>query len=248
MTPETIESAARMLLEARRKAAPLDDLPASCRPESAADAYAIQDAVARQLGAVRAWKVGAPDAATEPVYAPIFVVEHAPARFPAAAHRLFGVEAEIAFRFARDLPGGGTREAVLAAVGSVHLVMEIIESRFRDFRVADPLSVLADNVSNGALVLGPELADWQSRDLARPPARMLVDGSEVGRCTAGNTGGDPIRLLVALANHAAARAKPIAAGQVVTTGAVTGMHFAGPGSTAIADFADWGKVETAFPA
>jgi 2-keto-4-pentenoate hydratase len=246
MKPEAIESAARLLLEARRQSRPLAALPEPCRPADEADAYAIQDAVARQLGAIRGWKVGAPTPEAAPSFGPIFTIVEAPAVFPSASHRLFGIEAEIAFRFARDLPGGAPRELVLAAVGSVHLAMEIVESRFADFHSVGQPSVVADNISNGALVVGPALPEWSGRDLARPPSRVVIDGAEVGRCTTGNTGGDPIRLLVALVNHAAARGKPIAAGQVVTTGATTGMHFARPGSLARAEFGDWGAVETRF--
>jgi 2-keto-4-pentenoate hydratase len=246
MTPEAIDSAARLLLNARRTSTPIETLPEACRPETEADAYAIQDAVARQLGELRGWKVGAPTPEAPASFGPIFTLVDAPGRFPSAAHRVFGIEAEIAFRFARALPGGAPREMVLASLAGVHLAMEIVESRFKDFRTTTPCSVLADNISNGALVLGPELRDWQGADLARPPSRVVIDGAEVGRCTTGNTGGDPIRLLVALVNHAAARGKPISAGQVVTTGATTGMHFAKPGSTAVADFGSWGRVETNF--
>jgi 2-keto-4-pentenoate hydratase len=246
MKPEAIESAARLLLKARRESVPLESLPEACRPQEEADAYAVQDAVARQLGAIRGWKVGAPTPEAAASFGPIFTIVEAPARFASASHHLFGIEAEIAFRFGRDLPGGAPRELVLAAVAGVHLAMEIVESRFVDFRTAGQLSVLADNISNGALVLGPELRDWSGRDLARPPSRVVIDGAEVGRCTTGTTGGDPVRLLVALVNHAAARGKPIAAGQVVTTGATTGMHFARPGSVARAEFGDWGEIETRF--
>jgi 2-keto-4-pentenoate hydratase len=248
MTPEAIDSAAKLLLDARRRSTPLDALPEACRPASEADAYAIQDAVARQLGQLRGWKVGAPTPDAAASFGPIFTLVEAPARFPSAEHRLFGVEAEIAFRFGRDLPGGGARDLVLGAVAGVHLAIEIVESRFKDPRGVAPLSALADNIGNGALVLGPALRQWQGLDLARPPSRVVIDGVEVGRCTTGNTGGDPIRLLVALVDHAAARGKPIAAGQVVTTGATTGMHFAKPGSLVVADFGDWGQVETRFAA
>jgi 2-keto-4-pentenoate hydratase len=246
MSPEAIEAASRLLLEARRKSAPLDALPEACRPRSQADAYAIQDAVARQLGTIRGWKTGAPSPTAEPVFAPIFLVERAPARFPPAAHRLFGIEAELAFRFARDLPGGGTTDLVLAAVASVHAAVEIVESRFKEMAATDPLSMLADNAANGALVLGPEIAEWRRLDLVRPPVRVLIDGEEVGRCTSGNGGGDPVRLLVALVNHAAARGKPVCAGEVVTTGATTGMHFARPGAEIVAEFGPHGSVEIAF--
>lgn len=249
MTPERTAAAAAILLKARRNSAPVDDLPEACRPGSAEEAYAVQQAVARQLGAVGGWKVGAPAPDAEPMYAPIFasLVLPSPARFPATMLRLFGIEAEIAFRFARAIPAGGDRAAVLAAVGSVHPVIEVVESRFTDFRKADKWSVLADNQSNGALVYGPAIADWQTIDLARPPVRVLFDGAEAARCTTGNSGGDPIRLLVAQANHAMSRGTPIEAGQIVTTGSTTGMAFAKAGATVIADFGAYGSVEASFP-
>ena len=83
-------------------------------------------------------------------------------------------------------------------------------------------------------------------DIARPPVRVLFDGEEVARCRAGNTGGDPVRLLVALVNHATAQGLPIEAGQIVTTGSVTGMSFAKAGVDVVADYGEFGKVEVAF--
>ena len=50
--------AVEALLAARNSGAALDDLPARGRPETPEQAYAIQDAVARNLGPVAAWKVG----------------------------------------------------------------------------------------------------------------------------------------------------------------------------------------------
>ena len=248
MTPEKAAAAAAILLKARQTSTPIDDLPGACRPSSTEEAYAVQRAVARQLGAVGGWKVGAPGADADIACAPIFasLVVPSPARFPSHGLRLFCIEAEIAFRFARGVPAGGGRDAVLAAVGSVHPVIEVVESRFTDFRKADKLSVLADNISNGALVVGPAIADWQKLDLARPPVRVLFDGEEVARCRAGNTGGDPVRLLVGLVNHAAAQGLPVEAGQIVTTGSVTGMSFAKAGIQVVADYGDFGKVEVAF--
>jgi len=58
MLPDFVEEAVRQLCTARR-GSPVHELPASCRPQSDADAYQIQDAVTRRLGlAIGGWKVG----------------------------------------------------------------------------------------------------------------------------------------------------------------------------------------------
>ena len=82
-------------------------VPPSCRPQSDADAYQIQDAVTSELGeAIGGWKVGAASATAAAYCAPIYatMIRQSPASYNAAELRLIGIEAEIAFRLARDLP------------------------------------------------------------------------------------------------------------------------------------------------
>ena len=47
---ENIQQAAEILADAWLQRATLPGLPADCRPQTRADAYAIQDAMAQQLG------------------------------------------------------------------------------------------------------------------------------------------------------------------------------------------------------
>ena len=58
MTPEQIDTAARALVAAR-SGQPMATLPDAARPQSAEEAYAIQDVVLARLGErVGGWKVG----------------------------------------------------------------------------------------------------------------------------------------------------------------------------------------------
>jgi 2-keto-4-pentenoate hydratase len=249
MTDDRAARAAALLLEARRSGKGLGELPADCRPRNVAEAYAIQDAVADRSGPVRAWKTGAPSPAAEASYAPIFTVVASPSRFPAAAQRLFGIEAEIAFRIAKDLPKRGAaydRADILAAIASMHPAIELVDSRFSDWQKVDPLTKLADNQSNGALVYGAAVAEWRGLDLIRPPLAVRIDGATVAE-TSGNNGGDPLRLLTALASHCAARTGGLRKGDFVTTGSLMGIVFAPPGAEVIADFGRLGEVRIAFP-
>ena len=249
MNDDRAGRAAALLLDARRSGNGLAELPAECRPRSAAEAYAIQDLVAERLGPARGWKTGAPSPEAEPAYAPIFTIVEGPSRFPASAQRLFGIEAELAFRIGQDLPPRAKpyeREEVVAVIASMHPAVELVDSRFADWQRVDAFSKLADNQSNGALVLGAAIAGWQEFDRVRPPIAVTIDGALAARST-GNSGGDPLRLLTALANHCARRMGGLTEGCIVTTGSITGVVFAGPGADVVADFGPLGTVRLSFP-
>jgi len=251
MTPERIQEAAALLLNARRGGALLTELPGSCRPETAADAYAIQDVVTRELGGAGGWKVGAAHPSAEPHCAPLpkslmFATGHS---FPAGTVRLRGIEAELAFTLAQDLPPrrtAYTTDDVLAAIRSLHAVIEVVDSRYEDMREVDALSLLADSGSNGALVVGAGRPDLVRVDQTAQPVELWINGQKHFAAVGGNTAGDVVRLLVWLANHAAGRVGGLRAGQMVTTGSCSGLRFQAPGDHVRAVFADVGEVELAF--
>jgi 2-keto-4-pentenoate hydratase len=249
MTPEQIDVAAGALAAART-GQPIAALPEHTRPQSEADSYAIQDAVLRRLGEkIGGWKVGfSPGGGIfcAPIYASH--VQASPASLPAGGFHVIGIECEIGFRLNRTLTVRAqpyTSEEVLAAA-SLHPTIEIVDSRYQDFRSLDRLQILADNFSNGALVYGPAAAGWQGMDLVHPPIDVTADGKPFAECT-GLRAGDPVGLLVALVNHVANARGEIPAGTFVTTGTHTGMVFTQPGSRIAADYGPLGRVEVSFP-
>jgi 2-keto-4-pentenoate hydratase len=250
MSPENIEAAAGALAEARRGQA-IAALPGSARPQSEADSYGIQEAVLRRLGErVGGWKVGfSPEGGVfcAPIYAS--AVHASPARLPARGFHLLGIECEIGFRVDQALAQRGkpySRDEVLAAV-SLHPTIEVVDSRYQDFRSLDRLQVLADNFSNGALVYGAAASGWQGLDLVHPPIAVTANGKPFAECT-GLRAGDPIGLLVELVNHVAKQRGGMPAGTFVTTGTHTGMVFTEPGVTIRAGYGPLGQVEVSFPA
>ena len=248
MTPDQVERAAAALVAARKGSA-IAGLPADTVPQTEADAYRIQDAVIAKLGErIGGWKVGFAPSGGHMV-APIFAsaVHPSPARLRANAFKIIGIECEIGFRFERPLAprtAPYSQSEVLAAT-SLHPTIEVVDSRYHDFRSLDRLQVLADNVSNGALVYGSAVANWDGIDLAHPPIEVTADGRHFADCT-GLRAGTPVELLLAAANLALARGS-IAAGTVITTGTHTGMVLTEPGVTIAADFGRLGRVEVSFP-
>lgn len=247
------EALARLLLAARRGGHPIDALPTELVPVTAEEAYAVQDAVAGALGAIAGWKVGAASPMAEPNAAPLFadLVAASPARWPAARFRVRGVEGELAFRFGKSLPPRPTpysEDEVWAAIDTLHPAIELVDSRYGDFRAMDKLALLADNQSNGAFCWGAPIRDWRDVDYLRQPASLVVEGKEVAGAVGGNAAGHPRRLLAWLANHGARRGRGIAAGDIVTTGTHTGLIFIGPGATATVRFAGLGEASVTLTA
>lgn len=248
MTPEQIETAAAALVSGRT-GTPIAALPEAARPETEADAYAVQDAVGQKLGErFGGWKVGVSPLGghfAAPIYAS--KIHASPASLPASGFHMIGIECEIGFRLSQPLARRArpyTRSEVLS-VAALHPTIEIVDSRYRDFRSLDRLQVLADNFSNGGLVYGAAAADWEGLDLAHPPIEVTADGKPFAECS-GLRAGNPIDLLVAAVNHAAERGG-VAAGTFVTTGTHTGLVFTQPGVQIRADYGALGVVEVSFP-
>jgi 2-keto-4-pentenoate hydratase len=248
MTPDQIERAAEALIDARKGSA-IAQLPVGAIPQTEADSYHVQDAVIAKLHErIGGWKVGVSPLGghfAAPIYAS--TVMPSPASLPARNFKIIGIECEIGFRFNKALlarPQPYTRHEVLAAC-SLHPTIEVVDSRYQDFRAIDRLMVLADNFSNGALVYGPAAQDWDGVDLAHPPIDVTADGKPFAECT-GLRAGTPIELLLAAVEHANHRGG-IAAGTVVTTGTHTGLVFTEPGTKIVADYGGLGRVEVSFP-
>jgi 2-keto-4-pentenoate hydratase len=247
MTPDQIDRAASALVAARKGSA-IASLPEGALPQTEADSYQIQDAVIAKLGEkIGGWKVGISPLGghfAAPIYAS--TVAPSPAAMPAHGFKIIGIECEIGFRFNQALPARPqpyTRHEVLDAA-SLHPTIEVVDSRYQDFRSLDRLLVLADNFSNGGLVYGAAAQDWDGIDLAHPPIEVTADGKPFADCT-GLRAGTPIELLLAAVAHANGRGG-IAAGTVITTGTHTGLVFTEPGVKIVADYGRLGRVEVSF--
>ncbi len=128
------------------------------------------------------------------------------------------IEPELAFRLARPLAGTVTAVQARAAVQAVAPALEIVDSRYVNFRFSLP-DVIADNSSSAAFVVG----EWQPLpdDLARPGIRLCFNGVPVESGTGAAIMGDPLLSLVAAARLAAAQGLRLEAGWVVMAGGAT---------------------------
>jgi 2-keto-4-pentenoate hydratase len=219
--------AARMLVAARRERRLIERLPLDCRPGDLAAGYAVQAQVAGMLGATGGWKIGAADPGNTPLHAPIFAQEIHPSGVTLAAKEFTGaiIEAEIAFRLLQDLRVGDVAHDAASVARAVERVpaLEIYRSRYREPGAAEEAEQLADCLANGGLIVGVGVGVESVMAGGAMPAwdiDLAVDDTLKQVRAARHPAGDPLQLVVWLANHLNRCGGLLSAGQVVTTGAL----------------------------
>jgi 2-oxo-3-hexenedioate decarboxylase len=131
------------------------------------------------------------------------------------------VEPEIAFVTCRALRGPGCHIGhVLAATDFIIPGIEVIDSRYRDFKF-DLKSVVADNTSAARFVIGGQPLSVAGVDLRTIGIVMEKNGEPVAFGAGAAVLGHPAAAIAMLANHLGARGEELPAGTLVLSGGIT---------------------------
>lgn len=156
------------------------------------------------------------------------------------------VEPEIAFVTKAELRGPGCHiGAVLAATDFVMPGIEVIDSRYRDFKF-DLKSVIADNTSASRFVIGGRARRVEDLDLRTLGVVLEKNGQIVAMAAGAAVMGHPAAAIAALANHLGARGQEIPTGSFIMTGGVTEAIAVQAGDSVNVRFQDLGTVGMRF--
>lgn len=239
-----------LLLLERANGTTLAALPADLVPATLADAYAIQNETIAALGPAGAWKVAPKPAEGEPFCSPILAQDvHADGvTLQRAALAGLAIEVEVAVTIGVGLPGqaGGYAPAdIKSAVRSLHVVLEVVASRYHDRKAEPQLAGIADLQSNGAVIVGPAQSATAWPEFGQQALSLTLDGAVVQTSAGNATTENVLASLAWLADHAAARGLPLKPGDVVITGARLGpLPFAG--TSVVAEAPGLGTVSATF--
>ena len=216
-----------LLLNHRASGILIADLPADLVPQTAEDAYRIQNETIAVLGPIGAWKVQPMPATGLPFAAPILArtIFADGADLRASDYPSLGIEVEIAVTLNRDLPlrsSGYTPGDLQAAIGSLHLAFEVLASRFVDRQQVPQLAGIADLQHSGAIVLGAAAPAQPLPEFGRQAIELAIDGAVVEKTEGNETTANMLTALAWLADHAAARGLPLHAGMTIITGSRIG--------------------------
>ncbi len=228
-----LNSWAIILNEARLKAKPISQISQHTK-FSRTDAYSIQEKQfqARELAGEKqvGWKMGLTSEAKRkqmnldsPLYG--FLTQQMQVS-NGGSYSLKGkihpkIEPEVAFWIKKDLEGVVTRELVLDACGAVCACLEILDSRYEQFKYFSMEDVIADNSSSSEFIVGPWCEDFQNLDLTNLKMKMSANGQLAQEGVSRDISGDPVQSVIQLCELLAQRKQILKAGSIVLAGAAT---------------------------
>ncbi len=157
------------------------------------------------------------------------------------------VEPEVAFILGEDLEGPTTPAEALDAVDSVCAALEVIDSRFRDFKFTI-IDVVADNASSSKIVLGTERLSpgklgLGELDLGNLGMVLSHNGEVVKTGSSAAIYEHPANSLAELANMLSERGEKLRAGQIVMAGGATAAIHVDSGDHVQIEVDELGSVE-----
>jgi 2-oxo-3-hexenedioate decarboxylase len=215
--------------------------------------YAVQRVLREQAGPLVGWKLGVTSRAKQAqvgVSDPVFGFLPGAAALDLGEPLVTGeliqprAEPEIVFRLGQDLAGEHvTASDVLAATSGLAVGIEILDSRFRDYRftMAD---VVADNTSAARFVVGTPVPT-AGIDVRLVGVLLEKNGELVATASGAASLGHPAAAVAWLVRRLAAQGEGLAAGEVVLSGGLTAATPVAPGDVVTVTIDRLGTVELA---
>jgi len=244
MSTPGLENAAAQLVAARRDGRNLTGFPGP-HPASMAEAYRVQEhAMSLWPDTLVGWKIGyipadrrapgEPDRLVGPIWQRQLrrAQDHgAPPEMAVFGMGFAAVEAELVIRLEVDVPdrpgAGWTAEEAADLDQQLLFGIEVASSPIPDINSLGPTVIAADFGNNNGLVLGASL----TRRPGQAPIGLScsLDGQQIGAATSDTLPGGMHSGLATALNVLADRGRPVRAGTLFATGAVTGIHPVTPG-------------------
>lgn len=149
------------------------------------------------------------------------------------------VEPEVCFLLKKSLSGHVSHLEAWAAVEAIAPAIEVIDSRYKDFKFSLP-DVVADNASSSGVVIGP----WHRPDLDISNLGLILsfNGRPLEMGSTAAILGSPIRALVAAARLVAESGEVLQAGSLIMAGGATAAVPLEAGQTVRCEFQTLGSV------
>ena len=225
---------AEKLTEARREGNPIEQISKEIGQFSVEDAYKIQEiGASHRFGSgelLRGYKMGLTSKAKReqmdldsPLYG--FLTDKMEisngGKFSLEGMIHPKVEPEIAFLLDKDINSEITLEEAMASCSAIYPALEVLDSRYTQFKYFSLEDVIADNASSSHFVLGPKLKGFKGLDFESLKMEMFINGELSQTGFSKDISGHPFQSLVELSHLITVRGGSLKAGQIVLAGAAT---------------------------
>ncbi|MFH1243312.1 MAG: fumarylacetoacetate hydrolase family protein [Pseudomonadota bacterium] len=246
------------LLKANEALKPVESLSSNIGELSLEEAYEVQAMLVqhwiRKGERVIGWKVGATSRSvmdqlrvSEPIFGCMTSKSDLSTLMEVKASGFcrLAVEGEIAFLMGAPLKGPGiTRGDVMRATSGITGAIELVDSRIKDWD-ANPSEAVADNAFHAGIMLGPITKPLAGFDLIHEGVVLRKNAKLLASACGVEALGNPINVVVWLANKLAEFGKEIGAGEIVSTGSLTNFFFIEPGDVLEVSFSNLGTIQFA---
>lgn len=219
------KKAAQELLNRRRAGTKAPRLDESIRPNSIDDALAIHAEMAN-VTKVGGWKCLLPPAEGKIIAAPILnVQQNSPFVELFEDNSVARVEPEICFVLSQNIPAKGgkyTESEIIDFIGSAHMALELMQSRFADDANPSFYESLADCMFNQGVYVGPEIDKITAVNTSNVQIKV-IQGDEVRELDGKHPNERAIDGLVWLVNYMSHRGVELKAGAAIITGSFKGI-------------------------
>lgn len=131
------------------------------------------------------------------------------------------IEPEVAFKVNKTITGPISWQQAVESISHVCATMEILDSRYDQFKYFSMEDVIADNSSSSHFVCGPWVEFKSPDQLKGARLEMYVNDELAQAGDAKEISGDPIQSLVQLCSLLADNNRQLEAGSIVLAGAAT---------------------------
>ncbi|GAA6131352.1 2-keto-4-pentenoate hydratase [Halopseudomonas sabulinigri] len=259
-TSQAVE-AARLLLQARADKTPCASIVERCQIDDLTQAYAAQRQW-QQLSLARGdriagYKLGVSNPKAQAALGlngPLQGVLLASAQRQAGATLSYAdflaprAEIEVAMVFAEALSDPELdRSQLVAALHAIVPALEICDSAIAGWPKT-LFDAVADNLSSGGYLLGEPQRNSTGIDVSALTATLEINGEQVAEGNTGSAMGDPIDACLWLVRDLLRKGGGIKAGDIILTGALTGLHPIAAGDQLRLRMGELGEVSCRFEA
>ncbi|MDG1750772.1 MAG: hydratase [Thalassotalea sp.] len=219
------KQAAQELLNRRKAGVKAPRLDESYRPTSIDDALAIQLEMA-SIEPIGGWKCLLPPAEGKVIAAPIFNVQKNNAIVELFEDKAVArVEPEICFVLSKNIPvktGEYSEAEIIDAIGSAHMALELMQSRYADDAKPSFYESLADCMFNQGVYVGPKIDIGTAINLSKVKI-IVAQGDAIRELDGIHPNARAIDGLLWLVNYMNSRGVELKAGAAIITGSFKGI-------------------------
>lgn len=130
-------------------------------------------------------------------------------------------EPEVAFMFKKELDNSMTYQEIFEAIKWAAPAIEILDSRYKQFKYFSMEDVISDNSSSSYFIIGDKFSVNSKEDYFDKKLKFFVNGNVVHEGNSNAISDDPLNSIIELTRLMGARGKKVPADTIILAGAAT---------------------------